>query len=76
MHADWAFLSRGHFPERANVYLGTEIELSSSLVQFLLDTLAFMFMLLPVFVLAFLVAIPNALASVALLEGITFLSAR
>ena len=33
-----------------------------------------MFMLLAVFVLTFLVAIPNALAPLALLEGITLLS--
>jgi hypothetical protein len=45
------------------------------LLQLLLDALAFFFMLLPVFVLAILVAIPNALAIPTLLEGITLLVA-
>ena len=52
-----------------------EIELASSFIKFLLDALALLLMLLPVFVLTVLVAIPNALAGRALLEGITLLFA-
>ena len=78
MHADGTLLPRGHFPKsrRTNIFLGTESEFASSLIKFLLDTPAFLLMLLAVFVLAFLVAIPNALAGRTLLEGITLLSAR
>ena len=66
MHADWTFLLRGQFPKGANILLGAEIELASSFTKFLLDKLAFFFMLLPVFVLTILVTIPNALAGPAL----------
>ena len=75
-HADSAFLPRRQFPERANVQFFAEIELASSLLKNILDSLAFLLMFLPVFVLALLVAIPNALAGPALHEGVTFLSAR
>ena len=75
-HADGALLLRGHFPERPDIELGAEIELSSSVVQLLHNDLAFSFMLLAMCFLTFLVAIPNALAPVALLGGITLLSAR
>ena len=74
-HADWALLLRGQLPERPDIQLHAEIELSSTFVKFLLDSLAFLLMLLSVFVLTFLVAIPNAQASVTLLEGITSLAA-
>ena len=78
MHADGTLLPRGHFPKsrRTNIFLGTESEFASSLIKFLLDTPAFLLMLLAVFVLTFLVAIPNAQASGTLLEGITSLAAR
>ena len=76
MHADGTLLPRGQFPKRANIVLGTEIELASTLVKFLLDTPAFLLMTLAVFILTFFVAIPNALAGRALLDGITFLSTR
>ena len=75
-HADWTILPRGHYPKRPDVHLGTEIELTSSFIEFLLDGPAFMFMLLTMFVLTLLVAVPDALAPVALLQGITLLSAR
>ena len=67
--------SSGRGPTSSSV---PRIELASSFIKFLLDTLALFLMNLPVFVLTFLVAIPNAQASVTLLEGIgiTFLSAR
>ena len=52
-----------------------EVELASSIIKNLLDKPALLLMLLAVLVLALPVAIPNALASVALLEGITSLSA-
>ena len=55
--------------------IDAEIELASSLVKLRRDTLALLLMLLAVLVLTLLVAIPNALAPVALLEGITFLAA-
>ena len=74
-HADWALLPRGEFPKRPNINLRADIELASSLIKFLLDELAFFFMFPPVFVLTFLVAIPNALAGRTLLDGVTFLSA-
>ena len=76
-HTNWALLLRGQFfnTSRAQIQLPTEIELSSSLIKNLFDGPAFFFMLLAVFVLTILVAIPNALAPVALLEGITLLSA-
>ena len=75
-HADWTLLPRGQFPKRANLQLRPEIELASSLIKFFLDDLTFFPMLLPMFVLTILVAIPNALAIPALFEGVTFLSAR
>ena len=75
-HADRAFLPRGQFPKRADILLGAEIELASSFIKLLLDALANLLMLLAVMVLTILVTIPNALASVALLEGIAYLSAR
>ena len=55
--------------------IDAEIELASSLVKLRRDTLALLLMLFAVLVLTLLVAIPNALAPVALLEGITFLAA-
>ena len=70
MHADWTLLPRGHFSTRANVQLLAKIELASSLIKNVHDDLAFMFVHLAVLVLALLVAIPNALAPVALLEGV------
>ena len=75
-HADGAFLLRGQRRQRAQILLDAEIELASSFIQHLLNGLAFFFMLLPVLVLAVLVAIPNALAGPALHEGITLLTAR
>ena len=75
-HADRAFLPRGQFPKRADILLGAEIELASSFIKLLLDALANLLVLLAVTVLTILVTIPNALASVALLEGIAYLSAR
>ena len=74
-HADWALLPRGAFPERPDIQLRADIKLASSLVKFLLDATALFLVLLPVFVLTVLVAIPNALAGPALHEGITLLSA-
>ena len=76
MYADWAFLPRGDFPERANILLGADIEPASSFLKFLLDTIALLSMLFAVLVLTILIAIPNALARRALLEGIALLSAR
>jgi hypothetical protein len=76
MHADWTLLPRGQLPERANIQLRANIELSPSSVKLLLDAPALFLMLLPVFVLTILVAIPNALARRALLDGITLLAAR
>ena len=76
LHADWALLPRGQLLKRPNIHLGAKVELASSILKRLLDTSALLFMLLPVFVLAILVAIPNALAGPALHEAITFLSAR
>ena len=52
-----------------------EVELASSIIKNLLDKSALLLVFLAVLVLALPVAIPNALASVALLEGITSLSA-
>ena len=75
VHTDWAFLPQGDFSQRPDIELGADIELASSLIKHYLDTLACFFMLLPVFVLTVLVAIPNALAGPALHEGIAFLSA-
>ena len=76
MHADWTFLPLWQVGKTANIQLHAEIELASPFIEFLLDALALLLMLLPVFVLAVLVAIPNALAIPTLLEGITFLAAR
>ena len=75
-HTDGTLLPLGHFSKRSNILLGTETELASSFIKNLLDGSAFMFMLLAVLVLAFLIAIPNTLAPVALLEGITLFAAR
>ena len=82
-HADRALLLRGQIPKRAQILLGADIELAFSFtkhevpfIKLLLDALAFFSMLLAMFVLAFLIAIPNALAPAALLEGITLLFAR
>ena len=75
-HADRALLPRGQRPERPNIHLGANIELASTFINFLFDALAFDLMLLPVFVLTVLVAIPNALAGPTLFEGIIFLAAR
>ena len=76
MHTDGTPLPRGQFPERANVQLFAEIELASPFIKFFHDDLAFFSVLLAVLVLTFLVAIPDALAPVALLESVAFLSAR
>ena len=76
MHTYWTFLPRGQLLDWADVQLFAEIELPSSLVKFLLDKSAFMLVHLAVFVLALLVAIPNALAGRALLDGIALLAAR
>ena len=75
-HADWTILPRGHYPKRPDVHLGTEIELTSSFIEFLLDGPAFMFMLLAVAVQTILVTIPDAQAPAALLQGIALLAAR
>ena len=74
-HADWALLLRGKFSNRPNVQLGAEIELASTFMKNLLDTLAFMFMFVTVFLLTRAIAIPNALTCRALLEGIALLTA-
>ena len=76
MHADGALLPRWRLFKRANIQLFSEIELAPSFVKFSLNALALLLMLLAVLVLAFLVAIPNALATVALLKCVAFLSAR
>ena len=76
MHADGTLLPWGRFLKRADVQLGADIELASSFVKLLLDALALLFMLLPVFVLTILITVPNALAIPTLLEGITLLFAR
>ena len=75
-HADGTLLPRGQFPKRANVLLGADIELASSLIKNVHDDLAFLSVLLSVLVLTVLIAIPNALAPVALLEGVALLFAR
>ena len=75
-HADWTLLPWGRFLKRPNIQLIADIELSSSIIKNLLDPLALLLMLLPMFVLTILVAIPNALAGPALHEGITLLAAR
>ena len=67
MQTDWALLLRGNVPERPDIHLGAEVELASSFVKLLLDKLALLSMLLPVFVLAVLVTIPNTLAGRTLL---------
>ena len=74
-HTDWTLLLLGHLPKRANIQLRAEIDLASSFIKNTLDGPAFMFVFLTMLVLAFLVAIPNTSAPVALLEGITLLSA-
>ena len=75
-HANGTLLPRGQLGNRAKILLGAEIELASSLLQLLRNWLALLFMLLAVLVLTFLVTIPNAMAAVAHLEGVTCLSAR
>ena len=74
-HADWALLPMGQFSERTKIQFRANIELPFSFVKFLLDELAFFFMLFPVLVLTFLVTIPYALAGPALHEGITLFPA-
>ena len=74
-HADGTLLPRGQLPKRADILLGAEIELASSFVKFFLDASTLFLVLLPVFVLTILAAIPNALAGRTLLEGTTLLSA-
>ena len=71
-------LPRRQFPQRPNILLDADadVELTSSLAKDLLDPLALLLMLLPVFVLTILVTIPNALAIPTLLEGITLRFAR
>jgi len=66
MHADRALLSRGHFPERADIFLGAKVELASSSIQLRLDALALELVQLAVLVLTFPVAVPSAQAPVAL----------
>ena len=75
MHADGAFLPRWQFPKRPDIKLRADIELSFSFIEHLLDGPTLFLMLFSVFVLTFLVAIPNAQAPVTLLEGVTFLTA-
>ena len=75
-HADGALVTRGQFLNRSDVHLGADIELASSFIKHLLDGPALPLMLLAVFFPTFLVAVPNALAPVTLLESIAFLSAR
>ena len=75
VHAYWALLLRGQDREGTQILLRAKIELASPCSKHFLDGLAFFFMLLPVTVLTILIAIPNALARRALLEGITFLAA-
>ena len=75
-HADGTLLLRGQFPERPNILFGAEIELASSFIKHLLDPLALLLMLLVVTVLAILVAIPNTLAPITLLESIALRFAR
>ena len=76
MHADGTLLPRGQFPERTNIQLRPDVELAASLIKHLLDKPALFLMLLAVLVQTILVAIPNAPAPSAHLEGTTFLSAR
>ena len=74
-HTDWTLLPLGQFPQRPNIQFRADIELASSFIKNILYSPALPFVLLLMFVLTFLVAIPNAQAPVALFEGITFLSA-
>ena len=76
LHTNWTLLLRGQLPKRAKIQLRAKIELASSFLKHLLDSLALLLVFLPVFVLTLLVAIPNALAGRTLLGGITFLAAR
>ena len=76
MHADRALLPRGQFLKRTNIHLRPKIELASSLIEFLLDELALLSVLLAVLVLTILAAIPDTLAPVAIFECITLLTAR
>jgi len=60
VHADWALLLRGQFPTRTNLQLRAEIELPSSFIEHLLDEPTLFLMFFSMFVLTFLVTIPNA----------------
>ena len=76
-HADGTLLLRGQLPKRTNVQLFDDKELAfSPTIKFLLDASTLDLVLLAVFVLAFLVAVPNALAPVAQLDGVTLRAAR
>ena len=76
-HADRTFLPRGHFPKWPNAQLRAKVDLATTtFIELLLDEFAFFSMLLPVFVLAVLVTIPNTLAGSALHEAITLPAAR
>jgi len=75
-HADWALLPQWQFPKRLNIQLRADVELASSLIKYLLDGTTLPLMLLAMLVLTFLVAIPNALATVALFQCIASLPAR
>jgi hypothetical protein len=74
-HTDGALLPRRYVGKRAQILLGAKIELTSSFVKLLFDAPTLDLMLLAVFVLTLLVAIPNTLTGRTLLEGITLLSA-
>lgn len=71
-----AVYARGKFPKRPDILLRAEIELASPFVQLLLDPPALLLMLLPVLVLTFLVAVPDAPPAVAALGGVALLFAR
>ena len=77
MHADGALLLRGHFSKRSDIQLFDDKHLAfSTFIKFFLDKLAFLLMLPAVLVLAVLVTVPNALAPVAQLDGVTLRAAR
>ena len=75
-HADWAFLPRWHFPERAENQLRADMEFASSFIKHFLDFPALYLMHLAVAVQTILVTIPDAQAPAALFEGIALLAAR
>ena len=75
-HADWAFLPRWHFPERAENQLRADMEFASSFIKHFLDFPALYLMHLAVAVQTILVTIPDAQAPAALLQGVALLAAR